>query len=280
MRHVTITEEYQEFAALYALGALSQHEARAFEEHLRGGCTVCETEVAEFDKVVAALGYAEAEAQTPTYLRDILMGRIEREAKTKGPEQGAAVVQLSERRAARKEAAAARVAAAPAYSVIPWAIAASFAIFSIIAFVAWRQVDRNADEMREQLAAVKVELSHLTGGSQPPADQPLQEQLAAAAKRAEHQAQEIEELTQIVDALSTEGTQVIPLAGQQGAPSASGRLYWDTQHNKWIVRADLPRLPEGKVYQLWFVTAANEKVSAGLLKTDDSGHAFAVVPVR
>ena len=40
MRHDRATEETRETAALYALGALSQHEARAFEIHLAEGCDV------------------------------------------------------------------------------------------------------------------------------------------------------------------------------------------------------------------------------------------------
>ena len=35
MKHERLTEEVQELAALYALGALTQHEARSFEIHLR-----------------------------------------------------------------------------------------------------------------------------------------------------------------------------------------------------------------------------------------------------
>lgn len=261
MRHVTITEEYQEFAALYALGALSQHEARAFEDHLRGGCAACEAEVAEFDKVVTALGYGEAPVATPTYLRDILMGRIEREAKTKEGGQSATVVQLSNRRAARQGKAMAATAAMPAYSFVPWAIAASFAIFSIISFVAWRQIDRSADELREQMTTLRYEVGSNT------------DQLKA----------KISELSQINEALgealSTEGVRVISLAGnQEVAPSASAKVYWNTQQNKWIVSANLPPPEAGKVYQLWFITA-DAKVNAGRLKPDPEGRAFTVVDV-
>jgi anti-sigma-K factor RskA len=42
------------------------------------------------------------------------------------------------------------------------------------------------------------------------------------------------------------------------------------------VTADLPPAPEGKVYQLWFVTPT-AKISAGLISTDKTGHGFTIV---
>ena len=42
--------------------------------------------------------------------------------------------------------------------------------------------------------------------------------------------------------------------------------------------ADLPPPPEGKVYQLWFVTP-EAKISAGLINLHDDGHGFTVVQV-
>lgn len=66
-------EETTEQASLYALGALSQNEARAFQEHLEAGCEVCASEVALFEPVVTALGLAAAEAQPPARAREKLL---------------------------------------------------------------------------------------------------------------------------------------------------------------------------------------------------------------
>ena len=65
---------------MYALGALSQHEARAFEIHLRQGCEVCLRELNEFTGVVDALSTGTTEITPPGYLRDLLNARIEKEA--------------------------------------------------------------------------------------------------------------------------------------------------------------------------------------------------------
>ena len=50
----------------------------------------------------------------------------------------------------------------------------------------------------------------------------------------------------------------------------------DIRH-RWVVTANLPAAPAGKVYQLWFVTP-DSKISAGLISTDQNGHGFAAVP--
>lgn len=52
-----------ELAALHALGALSQNEARAFEYHLAEGCEVCGTELGSFERTIADLALSAPEAE-------------------------------------------------------------------------------------------------------------------------------------------------------------------------------------------------------------------------
>lgn len=65
-----------DLAALYALGALTQHEARSFEEHLREGCEDCKSELESFERAVMLLGLSAAEAEPPSTARAKLMARI------------------------------------------------------------------------------------------------------------------------------------------------------------------------------------------------------------
>lgn len=65
MKHSTVDDHLQEQLALFALGALGQHEARAIELHLAEGCEVCSSELRQFDSVVDALGFS-ADPVTPT----------------------------------------------------------------------------------------------------------------------------------------------------------------------------------------------------------------------
>jgi anti-sigma-K factor RskA len=90
-------------------------------------------------------------------------------------------------------------------------------------------------------------------------------------------------LAQINSVLAAAGQyEILSLKATESAPatmaSASGTVYWDKKGQKWVVTTDLPQAPEGRAYQLWFVTSG-APVSAGLLGTDETGHGFMVVNV-
>ncbi|MFN7927647.1 MAG: cupin domain-containing protein [Blastocatellia bacterium] len=78
-------EDFQARAALYALGALSPAEARAFEDELTIAADVARAEVAEFDAVVAQLGLSVEEATPSAQLRAHLLTRIADETPTANP---------------------------------------------------------------------------------------------------------------------------------------------------------------------------------------------------
>lgn len=91
-QHSAAEEEMNERAALYALGALSQHEARAFEEHLAEGCDACATIHRDFEETVATLGFAAPEATPPPRVREQLLACLAEETR----EQPAAATPLSQ----------------------------------------------------------------------------------------------------------------------------------------------------------------------------------------
>ena len=68
----------------------------------------------------------------------------------------------------------------------------------------------------------------------------------------------------------------IDLAGQRPAPAAAARAFWSPSRGVVLVAANLPALPPGRTYQLWFVTA-DAKVNVGLLKPDPTGRVDAIV---
>lgn len=74
-RHDAVTEESQELAALYALGALGQHEARAFESLLAEDAASA-ADLHAFEKAVATLAFAAPEAEPPADAKDKLMARL------------------------------------------------------------------------------------------------------------------------------------------------------------------------------------------------------------
>lgn len=80
MKHPVAPDEMIEVAAAYALGALSQQEARAFEDHLAEGCRACKAELESFEATLTALAFAEEAEASPVKVRDELLTRFRDEA--------------------------------------------------------------------------------------------------------------------------------------------------------------------------------------------------------
>ena len=70
-------QEFQTAAALYALGSLSHHEARAFELELEAAEESVQNEAAAYTAVVSHLSSAAPEATPSTGVREALLARIE-----------------------------------------------------------------------------------------------------------------------------------------------------------------------------------------------------------
>ena len=68
--------EMTDAVALYALGALSQHEARSFEAHLAEGCDICQAELESFEQTVRAVAFSAAEAEPPARVRAELLSTV------------------------------------------------------------------------------------------------------------------------------------------------------------------------------------------------------------
>jgi len=76
--------------------------------------------------------------------------------------------------------------------------------------------------------------------------------------------------------LTAPDVRLIAMAGKQAAPSASGRAYWSRSRGLVMTCANMPPLPPGRIYQLWFVKGKTP-VSAGLLAPDANGQLRAVL---
>jgi len=257
LKHDRVTTETQETAAFYALGALSQQEARAFDLHLKEGCEVCNAELRQFDHVVGLLGSAAPPITPSAYLRDLLSVRIERETgKSRSitgpliafPEKFGSVKKFTGRLPSGR-------------GLVPWAIAAAVLIAFTFTFISWRSERQSMLATLDQERAQRYKYSDENDS--------LKNQINKETELST-------ELAQINAVLSAPPYKVIYLAGQGPAPEATARVYWDIRGHRWIVTANLPPAPQGKIYQLWFVTSA-AKVSAGLIKPDKAGHGFAVL---
>jgi len=65
-----------DLAVLYALGSLSQQEARSFEEHLASGCNTCRAELESFELTVQSMGLRASEQPPPARVRAALLASV------------------------------------------------------------------------------------------------------------------------------------------------------------------------------------------------------------
>jgi anti-sigma-K factor RskA len=260
VRHEKPTEEIKGLAALYALGSLTQREARSFEAHMQEGCSVCEGEFHKLENVLAGIGYAAGEIPVPDYVRELLMARIERE----GPDTASA----AEPKKDVKPKPQAHPAPRPFLSqpsreqpsFFSWILAAAFALLALLAFYAYRSAQNVNTELHAKASAAQSDVKD------------LQVMLDIQKGR-------VGELESLFSVVSKPDSRILHLAGQDPVSSASGAILWDTHQNQCLIFGYFPLPPEGKAYQLWFLTPTT-KIPAGLLKPDPIGRFYtrAAVP--
>jgi predicted ChrR family anti-sigma factor len=84
--HCDSQQGMTEMASLYAIGALSQWEARAFEEHLAEGCEHCAAELQGFEAVTGSIALATPEAEPPARVRANLLSLVSEEKRAATPD--------------------------------------------------------------------------------------------------------------------------------------------------------------------------------------------------
>ncbi len=260
MKHERATEEIRELAALYALGSLTQHEAHSFEIHMREGCSVCEAEFHKFEHIIAGMGFAVDEAAAPDYVKDLLLARIERENR---PAMAAAAPQatIPESKATQTKSdtppAPPLIFSQPAQkqtSILAWALTALFAIAALFMYFTSKSGQDANNQLLADYSAAKSDLDNLK-------------------TLLDVQKTRIGELDQILSITGKPGAKVLRLSGQVPAPAAAGAILWDGVEGKFLAFGVLPPEPEGKVYQLWFLSPT-AKIRAGLLKLNLTNRFF------
>jgi len=264
MKHERVTEELRELAALYALGALTQSEARSYEIHLQEKCPVCEVQVRRFQRVVAGIGLAAEEAPVPDYLRDLLLARIERidNTRTHAPAPAEAIKSAT----AQDKSGPARTPAS-VLSQMPqsrstfhiYFLIVIMAALGLLAFASWRAVRKENLQLARRLSAAEAEAENLR-------------------ILLDVQNGRVEELNQIMTMIRNPATRIARLAGQPISPAISGAILWNGDQKLCLTIGYFPLEPEGKIYQLWFLTPT-EKIPAGKLKVDPTGRTFTTVDI-
>jgi len=259
LKHERSTEEIREAAALYALGSLTQHEARSFEIHIQEGCSVCADEFRRFARAAAVMGFAAEEKEAPDYIVELLAARIEREAldseKSQNVDRGPAREQTPF--VPPRPFLAQKPQQRPSF--FPWILSAFLALIAVMIFFAWKSSQQTNTELKSQVSSAQSDAENLR-------------------ILLDVQKERLGSLDQIISITGKPATRIVKLAGQATDASGSGAILLDPKKNQCVVFGYFARPPEGKVYQLWFVTATS-KIPAGILKTDPTGRTFTSLPM-
>jgi anti-sigma-K factor RskA len=229
----------REAAGLYALGALPADEHALFEAHV-STCDECRDDVRAFGEVVNVLPFALPQIDPPPALR----GRVLAAAGANLPRSVVPLTPVRQRRT---------------FVMAGWLSAAALLVLAI------------------GLGAYTVLLRHRVGGLEVVLREAVarldrsERQLASATRDAERAQVRLAVLT-------APDMKQVDLAGQAPAPRAAGRAFLSASNGLLFAASQLPPLPAGRTYQVWFLTPG-APISAGLVKPDQSGRVTAAFDV-
>ena len=128
-----------------------------------------------------------------------------------------------------------------------WGLAAAATLF--LALWGWREIGIRV--MREHVRSQQADIQRLAD-----------EKVVLELQR--------EKLAAAVASLASANTQTIALTGAQMSPSASAKVFMDSdKHRAVVVFANLPKCPSDKSYQLWIIRGDQPKPqSAGVFDVD------------
>jgi anti-sigma factor ChrR (cupin superfamily) len=79
MNFCAAEDQMKDRVLLYALGTLTQNEARAFEDHLADGCSDCQAELRASEQLTHRLAFDAAEIEPPARVFERVVGFITKE---------------------------------------------------------------------------------------------------------------------------------------------------------------------------------------------------------
>lgn len=238
---------FEEMLPSYALGALDGEDLRELEVHLETGCPECEDQLALWQGDLETL----AASAPPLAPSDTVRARLLRSLAPADDNAG------SDRPASPGVSAPVSGGAAPSRRIPAWLGLAAAALL-VVALWGWVEQSRLRGQVRE-LGAERDRLAQRAEG--------LDRQLAQAQTEAAR-------LAQTLQTVSAPGGRAIVLAGLDPAPGASGRTFVDPSAGRAVFTArNLPALPAGKTYQLWFIPSDGKPVPAGVFQANSQGAA-------
>jgi anti-sigma-K factor RskA len=102
-----------------------------------------------------------------------------------------------------------------------------------------------------------------------------QEELRTLSEQLERTQRERDQSNEFFKLVTSPGARVMELAGTPAASGASAKLAYDKTGHAMLVAHGLPRVPQGKEYQLWFIVSGKPPMPGKSFAPDDSGSATA-----
>ena len=248
-------EEYKELLAGHALGALEKDQARELEERLAADPEL-RAEFESFCETAALLVHATNFAEPSAGLRSLILEEIKQTpqtrtskltlvdgsstARTKAvPQSSSEVVKSLPRRRFRE------------YVSTATAVAAVIAV-AVLAFSLYNSVRENRTA-RAQIVELNQRVSD------------TERQLNETSTQLARMQAERELLASPESAIAT-------LAGTGETPTAKARLVFDPKTGRAMLFVEgLPHAPQGKAYQIWWITDPSKPAPGSTFETDNSG---------
>ena len=231
-------EEFENAAALEAIGAASPEESAALRRHL-AECAPCRGVMGEMSNAAAAFALSLDPVQPPPAVRARIMQEL-----SAGTSRGPAADAVKEGGFTR------------------WLL--PLAAILAIALLGWSQMLLLGQREKVEQAELRARES---------AEQA--ERLASEKRTLE---EENQKLNAFMAAMSSSATRTISLGGQPMAPSASARVFLDpSARQAFVFFHDLPANPEDKSYQLWVIPADGRPLGVGVFDVNQTGSASMVL---
>ena len=161
----------------------------------------------------------------------------------------------------RRVAASGSVRASRRARLMRWTVVSAAAVVGVAAFTAGFVASRyeaRIGAMARETTRIRAELQRQ--------DTELRDRLAASQG--------------VIDLLRDPATRVVALRGSGSTAEASARLVWHEANGGYLLVANAPSTPAGKVYELWTI-AGGKPSPAGVFTVDASGRAtHPVAPTR
>jgi len=237
--------ELKDLLPLKALDRLDGDEARAVDEHLASGCDECARELASFHEALAAMAIAES-GDGPS---DRVWTRLQSRLEAAGPAD-----RIYDRSAQREPARRQR------FAILGYSAAAALIAVVASSILFASRLRRITFDTSDEIAALTARVVIVQRDLDATGDK-----LAALQAR-------VAQTTDLTLASLGADARVAHLAGLAPAISATGTVALNrAQAAAMLHVSGLPPVPDGRIYEVWWIGAKRGPLKAGLFEPLSQG---------